>query len=485
MKTVVEPLEGNKVKMSIEVDEQEFEQSINAAFRKIAREVRVPGFRPGKAPRRILEARLGAGTGRAEALRDSLPDYYAQALRQNEVDAIAPPEIDITAGEESGAVLFDAVVEVRPQITLVGYDGLKVTVPSPEVSEEDITSQIDRMRSNFGTLEAVERPARSGDNLTIDLKASREGEPVAGLTTDDFLYELGSGSVLPELDEKLPGAKVGDILAFDASFGGSGEDDTVHLEVLVKDVKEKVLPEVTDEWASEASEFETVAELRSDIVKRMTMVKRMQASMGLRNGAVEALVELVGVDAPEPLVNAEIERRAHDLGHRLEQQGATIAQYLEATGQTEEQVVAELRSGAEPAVKADLGLRAIAESAGLEPTEAEIDAEIERLAGAYELTPAALRANLERADQMPAVRSDLKKSKALEWLVDHVELVDPEGHPVDRALLTPEAIAADESKTDPEPTTSETTDQDEHSDTSETDAGTDQHQEDPSESGDA
>jgi trigger factor len=483
MKTVVEPLEGNKVKMSIEVDEQEFERSIDAAFRKIAREVRIPGFRPGKAPRRILEARLGAATGRAEALRDSLPDYYAQALRQNEVDAIAPPEIDITAGEESGSVIFDAVVEVRPHLTLVGYEGLKVTVPSLEVTEDDIAGQIDRLRSNFATLEPVDRPARPGDNLTIDLKASRNGEPIAGLTTDDFLYELGSASVLPELDEKLPGAKVGDILAFDAAFGGPDEDQRIQLEVLVKDIKAKILPEVTDEWASEASEFDTVEALRADIVKRQRLMKRMQASVGLRNGAVEALVALVDIEPPEPLVNAEIERRAHDLGHRLEQQGATIAQYLQATGQTEEQVVAELRADAAPAVKADLALRAIAESESLDPTDEEVDAEIERLAGAYEMTPAALRQNLERADQMPAVRSDLKRSKAMEWLVAHVELIDPEGHPVDRALLTPEAISAEIAVEAPD-RQSDTEGPASTEDLSETDAGNDQ-QEAPSESGEA
>jgi trigger factor len=447
MKTVVEPLEGNKVKLSIEVDAQEFERSIDAAFRKIAREVRIPGFRPGKAPRRLLEARLGAGTGRAEALRDSLPEYYAQALREQAVDAIAPPEIDITSGEESGPVAFDAVVEVRPQLTLVGYQGLRVTVPNPEVSEEDITAQIDRLRANFGELVPVERPARDGDNVTIDLKATKDGEAVPGLTTDDFLYELGSGAVLPELDEELQGAKTGDIRAFDAEL----PDGPVSLQVLVKDVKEKVLPELTDEWAGEASEFDTVEELRADLVKRMGMVKRVQAAMGLRNGSVDALVELVDVDVPEPLVQAEIERRAHDLGHRLEQQGATIAQYLQATGQSEEQVVAELRAGAEPAVKADLALRAVAEAEQLDPTEEEIEAELERLATQYQMTPAALRANLERAGQMPAVRSDLKKSKALDWIVEHVELVDPEGRPVDRALLTPEALSELAPQSDPAP----------------------------------
>ena len=218
MKAVVEPLEGNKVKLTIQVDEQEFEKAIDAAFRKIAKEVRVPGFRPGKAPRRILEARLGKESGRSEALRDALPDYYTQALREHDVDAIAPPEIDITAGQESGALAFDAVVEVRPQIHLAGYDGLRVEVPSPTATDEDIDAQVDRLRGNFGELTTVDRPARDGDHLTIDLHGSRDGQDVAGMTTDDFLYELGSGSVLPELDDNLPRRPAGDILAFVAQL---------------------------------------------------------------------------------------------------------------------------------------------------------------------------------------------------------------------------------------------------------------------------
>src|SRR5207249_7793282 len=148
MKAVVEPLEGNKVKLSVEVDEDEFEKALDAAFRKIAREVRIPGFRPGKAPRRLLEARIGTDAARQEALRDALPDFYARAVKDNDVDVIAAPEIDITSGEESGAVVFDAVVEVRPQITVPGYQGLRATVPSPAVSDEEIDRQIDRLRNN-------------------------------------------------------------------------------------------------------------------------------------------------------------------------------------------------------------------------------------------------------------------------------------------------------------------------------------------------
>ena len=446
MKAVVEPLEGNKVKLSIEVDEQEFEKDIDAAFRKIAREVRIPGFRPGKAPRRILEARLGKETGRTEALRDALPGYYSQAVRDNEVDVVAPPEIDIKAGEESGPVTFDAVVEVRPHIQVPGYTGLKATIPSPVASDADVDAQIDRIRAQSGELVTVERPAQKGDHVTIDLSGTKDGEPVGGLAADDFLYEVGSGTVLPELDEQLEGAKVGDVLGFDTEFGGP--DDKATVKVLVKEIKEVKLPDLTDEWASEASEFETVEELRADISKRMALVKRVQATMALRNNTVEALVELVSDDPPSSLIDAEVERQLHDMGHRLESQGATIADYLQATGQEPESLVAALRDQSVPAVKADLALRAVAEAEGIEPTEEDIDAEIDRLARAYNMKPAQARRNLERADQMLAVRSDWKKTRALDWLLEHVEIVDEEGNPVDRALLEPDQLTPEGSSTE-------------------------------------
>src|SRR5437762_965804 len=351
MKAVVEPLEGNRVKLSVEVDEQEFERALDAAFKKIAREVRIPGFRPGKAPRRILEARLGKEAARNEALRDALPGYYAQALREQDIDAIAPPEIDITGGEESGPVAFDAVVEVRPQISVPGYGGLRVTVPNPAVTDEEVDAQVDRLRGNFGHLETVTRPARDGDHLSIDLKAT-EGDNVLHDTTDE-LYELGSGTVVPELDNELQGARPGDIFRFTAKEPGhEGHDHEVAIisfTVLVKEVKEKILPDLTDEWASEASEFDTVDELKADLRKRLSTVKKVQAQMGLRNGVVDALVELVEDEPPEAMVNAEVGGRVNDLGQRLEQQGATISQYAEATGQTPEQLLDQMREAAVPA----------------------------------------------------------------------------------------------------------------------------------------
>jgi trigger factor len=428
MKATVEPLEGNKVKLSVEIDEGEFEQALDAAFRKIAREVRIPGFRPGKAPRRLLEARLGKETARQEALRDSLPDYYARALKDAELDPIAPPEIDITAGEEAGPVAFDAVVEVRPQVGIPGYGGLRVTVPSPEVSDEDLDNQVDRLRNQSADLRAVDRPVQNGDIVTIDLNVGEDAYP-------DNTYEVGSGGVVPELDAQLHAAKVGDILSFESTPAGS--ESPVTFRVLVKDVKEKVLPEATDEWASEASEFETMAELRDDLRNRLSVVKKLQGAMALRDEAMRALVELVEEEVPEPLVNEELERRVHDLGHRLERQGATIAQYLEATGTSQEQLLGDLRNDAIEAVKADLALRALAEAEAIDASDDDIDAEIARLAERMGTRPDRLRQQLDRQEAIPTVRSDVRKAKALEWLVSHVEVVDPEGRPIDRADLTP------------------------------------------------
>lgn len=440
MKSALETLEGHKVKLSIEVDEQEFEKDIDAAFRKIAREVRIPGFRPGKAPRRILEARLGKETGRTEALRDALPGYYSQAVREHEVDVVAAPELDIKGGEEAGPVSFDAVVEVRPEIQVPGYTGLRVTIPSPVATDADIDAQVDRLRGNFGELIEVDRPARTGDFVTVNLSGSRDGEPIPQLDLEDFSYEVGTDSLLPGLDPVLDGAKVGDILDFESDIGGGSP---AQVKVLVKEIKEKKLPELTDEWASEASEFDSVEELRADIAKRMGMVKRVQSTLSLRNATIEALVDLVAEDPPQSLIDAEVERQLHDMQHRLEAQGATIGDYLQASGQGPEELVGALREQAAPSVKADLALRAVAKAEDIEPTEEDMEAEIARLATAYNMKPAEARRNLERADQMLAVRSDWKKSRALDWLLEHVEIVDEEGQPVDRSLLDPGSLTAD------------------------------------------
>ncbi len=431
MKAQVAPLEGNKVKLSVEVEETEVEQAIDETFAKFSRELRVPGFRPGKAPRRVLEARIGRPAARHEALEQHIPYWYGRAVRDKAVDVINEPEIEVTAGEDNGPVAFDAVVEVRPRLKLEGYESLKVTVPNPEVTEEDLSRQVDRLRGNFASLAPVQRGARAGDSVVIDLSATRDGQAVAGMSYTDYSVELGAGNDLPELDEHLPGAEAGQTVDFEADLGGT----PVQVQVVVKEVQEKVLPEVTDEWASEASEFATVAELRQDIQARMSELKRAQAAMSLRSGALEALIALVDEEPPTVLVDAEVHRSAEELGQRLDAQGVRLERYLEATGRTLEELIAELRAQAIPTVKADLALRAVADALGIEPSEAEVEAFMERMAAGAGVSAAAFREQVERTGRRLAVRSDLKKSKAFDWLVEHAEVTDEEGNGVDRARL--------------------------------------------------
>jgi trigger factor len=437
VKSSVEALEGNKVKLSVEVEQAELDKAIDGAFKRIAREVKIPGFRPGKAPRRILEARLGADMARQEALREALPEWYAQAVQENDVDVIAPPEIDITAGQDDGEVAFDAVVEVRPKINVGGYQHLRVAVPSPLVADEDVEAQVERLRAQFGELRTVERPAIDGDHVSIDIAGSIAGEPVEGLTADDYLYEVGSASIVSEVDEHVRGTKVGDILVFDAEHPDPDEERPISLRILVKEVKEKVLPDLDDEWANEASEFDTVDELRDDFRTRLGAVKRVQSQLALRQGVVDALVQLVVDEPPEPLVATEVDRRVRDLVHRLSHQGATVEQYLAATGTTADELTEQLREQAASAVKADLALRAVIEAEGITAADDEVDVEIERLAQQIEQKPDKLRKELERGGQIEAVRSDVTRGKALEWLADHAEVVDDDGNVIDRSLLEP------------------------------------------------
>jgi trigger factor len=432
VRSSVEPLDGNKVRVSVEVDEVEFDKAMDAAFRKIAREVRVPGFRPGKAPRRLIEARLGPQVARQEALREALPEYYERALQDNDITPIAPPEIDITAGQDEGPVSFDAVVEVMPEVSVAGYEGLRVVLPNLEVTDKDVDAQVDRLREQFGELRAVTRPARDGDHVSIDRKVTRHDETI--LAADDELYEVGKGTIVPELDQQLRGKRAGDILKFNATLQEHGE---VTFTVLVKEVRETVLPEVTDEWASEASEYETVAELREDIWRRMDAVKRLEASLVVRDRVLEALVELVDDEMPEALVQAEMERRVESLQHRLAHQNASISDYLEATGRTQEELVANLQAEAIAALKADLALQAVAEVEAIEVSDEEVEAGIAEMAERRKENLAALRRRLESGGELPAVRSGLRKTKAMEWLVEHTEYVDEDGRVIDRSQLEP------------------------------------------------
>ena len=250
------------------------------------------------------------------------------------------------------------------------------------------------------------------------------------------MYEVGSAGIVPELDDHLRGTKPGDILQFSARHPDP-EEDPIDFRVLVKQVQQHVLPELNDDWANEASEFETLDTLRADLVRRLTIVRAMQSQMAMRERAATALGELVDDEPPEALVDDEMRTRLQDLGLRLQAQGLGIEQYLAATGQSQPEFVEGLRTGAREAVKVDLALRAVADAEVIEVTDDEVEEEIGRLAERTQQKPNQLRKVIERNGQIPELRSDLRKRKALEWIVEHVEVVDPEGQPIDRDDLLP------------------------------------------------
>jgi trigger factor len=449
MQTTVEALAENKVKLHVAVPADEFERALDAAFRKLAREVRVPGFRPGKAPRRLLEARLGTEAARRQALQDSLPDYYADAVDSERVDPIAPPAIEITAGQEDGDVEFDAVVEVRPVVRLVGYDELTVTLPWRDVGSEDVDRQVDALRERSAELADSDLPLIDDDYATVDIRGSIDGAEIEGLVVSDFLYEVGSGNVVPSLDSQLHGALPGAILEFvDALPERFGElaGKEAKFRVLVKEAKKKVLPAATDEWVVDVSEFATLAELREDVRTRLDLMARVQAQMAVRDRVLQAAADLVPVQSPAPLVEQELERRVSDLVHQLQHRGLTIEQYLQATGREVQDFVDEMREGASRAVLADLALRAVVVQEAIEASDADVDAEVARLAERGREKPERVRRDLERRGVLEAVRSEIARGKALEFLVEHANIVNEEGDVIDLSLPeeTPKPTASEE-----------------------------------------
>ncbi|MEZ5248117.1 MAG: trigger factor [Ilumatobacteraceae bacterium] len=330
MKSTIENLEdaaGKRlVKLSLTVDEAEFDRDIDRAFRKIANEVRLPGFRAGKVPRKVLEARIGLGPAREQALRDAIPQYLANAVREHDIDLIATPQIEITGGEEDGPVSFDATCELRPEVSVPGYDGLRVELPNPAASDDEIDQAVRAELRRHGSLVDVDRPVQSGDHVTLSLNGTRDGEPVVGLTTEDWLYEVGQGWVAPSFDAELLGATKGAELRFTATPNGTSEE--ADFEVTVSNVQEMVLPELTDGWVDEnIGEFDTVDAYQASIAERISTSKLNQARNAYLDRVTTALAELVDIDAPEPMVASDLQGRVQNMVQQFQAQGISIDQW--------------------------------------------------------------------------------------------------------------------------------------------------------------
>ena len=446
MKSVVEPLEGNKVKVRIELDDAEFTTALDEAWGTIAKEASLPGFRKGKVPKQVVKSRVDASFARGEAIQTAVPRAYEDAIREHEIDAIDQPDIELDEGAEEGPVIFTATVEVRPELTLEGYGSLEVTVANPHPADDEVADQIDKLRTQFGGLVDVERAVGQDDYATINLVASRDGEEIAGMTAENYLYQVGSGGVVPELDTNLVGLEQGESSTFEAADPTAAppeadEDDaddsqaTITLEVEVLGIQERELPELTDEWVADATEFETVAELRDDIVDRMSGQARDRAQSQVRNELATALVELVTDEVPEALVQAAAQEQLESMARMLSQSGIELGQYLQMTGQQPDEFRAQLTEEGARQAKVDLALRAVAADQNLAPSDEELDEELAHLAVHAEVELETARTNLADNGQMPALRADIAKRKAMDWLIDTASITDASGAPVDPELL--------------------------------------------------
>ncbi len=434
MKSSVEALEGNKVKLYVEVEEAEFDHDIDRAFKLIAKEVNLPGFRAGKAPRRVLEARIGVGAAREQALRDAVPQYLAKAVREHEVDLIATPEVEITDGAESGPVEFDATCEVRPTITIDGYGDLRIELPSIDVSDDDLADVHQSELKRTASLVAADRPAEAGDFLTIDLVATRDGEELLGLNTEDFSYELGQGWITEDFDDHLTGASVGDEIAFTSTPKGLEED--ADFSVKVTAVQTSVAPELTDEWVSDnIGEFDTVDEWNESLRESQADRKLNEARQSVVRAINEALAELVTDELPDAMVDADLNQRVQGTVEQFQAQGIDLGQWLAATGQGPDDFIESMRGASVEAVKVDLALRAVAEAESIEVEPDDFEREYARMAMQYQQKAKDIRKAYEDNEAVPELAAQIRKSKAFDWLLHHVDFVDPSGTPIDRDIL--------------------------------------------------
>jgi trigger factor len=434
MKSSVEPLEGNKVKLYVEVDEAEFDRDIDLAFKAIAREVRLPGFRNGKAPRRVLEARIGLAPAREQALRDAIPRYLGKAVREHDVDLVATPQIEVTGGQEDGVVEFEAECEVRPEVEVPGYAGLRIELDPIEPTDDEVAEVQQAELRQTGSLNDVDRPAAEGDFLTIDLAATRGDDEVLGLNTEDFSYELGQGWITDDFDDRLMGAVAGDVIEFTST--PKGTEQPADFTVTVKAVQELSVPELTDDWVSEnIGEFDTVDDWTESIRQRLTDTKLGKVRQTVVGKLTEALTGLVDGEPPESMVNAEMQSRMENMARRLQSQGIDLGAWLSATGQDPQQFFEGARPQAIQAVKSDLALRAVANAQSIDVGDDELDVEYSRMAMQFGQKARDIRRVYEQNDAVPELVAQIRKSKAMDWLLHHVEMVDTDGAAIDRELV--------------------------------------------------
>jgi trigger factor len=437
VKSTVERLSPTRVRINVEVPFDELKPDFDRAYKKIAQQVRVPGFRPGKVPARIIEARLGRGVVLEEVVNGAVPAKYSEAVNAAaEVTPLGRPDFEVTEIADGDRLAFTAEVDVRPQITLPALDSLAVSVDGVEVTDADVTAGLDNLRARFGTLTGVDRPAARDDFVQIDLSAEVDGEPVEEATASGFSYQVGQGGLIDGIDEAITGLSAGESATFETKLvAGEYADQDADVTVTVTAVKERQLPEADDEFAQLASEFDTLDELTADLRQRLGQVKRMEQVGQARDRVLDALVEGTEVPLPETVVATEIESRTHDAVHGFEHDEDRFAEFLAGLGQTREEFDSSTRAEAEKSVRARLVLDALADAEQVAVSDAELTERIIMQAQQYRIAPEEFVQRIQEAGQLGAIYADVRRTKALIAAVRAATITDASGQPVDLSDL--------------------------------------------------
>ncbi len=444
-KTAVETLGPTRVKLTVEVPFDELRPSLDAAYRRVAQQVRVRGFRPGKVPPAIIDQQVGRGAVLQEAVNDALPQLYGDAVREQSLEVIGHPEVEVTQFGDGDQLVFTAEVDVRPEFELPDYDGLPVTVEDGEVTDEEVEEQLAGLRERFAVLTGAERPAETGDYVMIDMTADADGEQLDDVAATGLSYEIGSGSLVPGLDEAVVGLSSGESTTFSTTLADGRAADVA---VTVRSVKAKQVPDLDDEFAQTASEFDTIEELRADVRSRVERVKRLTQGVQARDKALEVLLERVEVPMPEHVLNDEVSYRKQTLEQQLSSAGMTKEAYAEAEGRTVEELDRELEDGAKQAITSQFVLDAVARKEELGVTEADLTDQIVRRAQRMGVAADQYAQQVVQSGQLGSLMAEVLRGKALALVLERAKITDASGREIDlNALMEqpsePEGDAAD------------------------------------------
>jgi len=419
VKSAVETVSPSRVKLTVEVPFEELKPALDAAYKRIAAQISVPGFRQGKVPNRVIDQRVGRAAVLDEAVNDAINLNLDAALRENEIKLLGRPEVDVTTFEDNTPLAFTAEMDVVPDFELPSYDSIEVTVDAAEVTDEDVDTQLDGLRGRFGTLTTVERAATTGDVLLFDISGEHQGDAVEDLVASALSYELGTEGMLPGFDEALEGASAGDTRTFTFTpDGGEFEGKDITVTVEVSTVRERVLPEADDAFAQLASEFDTIDELKADLRTRLAGVKVLEQGYAAREKVAEALLAATEVPIPEGAIAQQVEDHFAD-------------------GHGDEAHRAEVETQTRDSLKSQLVLDKIAETEDLSVSEAELSSWLVSQAPRYGMGPDQFAQELVNAGQVPAAVAEVRRAKALAHVLEHATIVDSEGNSVDLGALNP------------------------------------------------